>query len=141
MPVALTPSVRRRTSTAAGLSILSFFAYHAQHRGWTAELPDPAQAVAESLAHPALGYIGAWIGVRLGNRSPLRVQERAAVAVGTVVNFAAEAAQDVIDGTAHADGFLDPNHLPETAKDYVFALAGIGWYLKQNVAAEQSTRL
>lgn len=126
--------------TAVGLGIVSAGAFAAQRAGLTSDIEDPfLRGVTESLSHPVLGYVGAWIGTRglkriLPERENFNVPVAAAVA--TAANFATEFAQDIAVRTSELQ-FLSEQQTGETIKDYMFALGGAGLYLWQNRRAKQ----
>mgnify|MGYP000851833792 CR=1 FL=1 len=117
------------------LGALSFAAYQAQHTGMTIDLPQPARGIAESMSHPAVGYLGALLTVSIADRLPKRPPKIAsAIAGGTVANFSVEAAQSEVfklmqNSNDTIVGFLGEGQRIETVKDYVFALGGVGIYM------------
>lgn len=137
--IALGPRVKK-FATATGLGIVSAAAYDAQQKGLTVGIEDDfLRGAAESLSHPVLGYVGAWIGTA-GLKRVLPDREKltfpVAAAVATAANFATEFAQDIVVRTSEFQ-FLTEQQTGETIKDYVFALGGAGLYLWQNRRAKQ----
>lgn len=119
-------SVKTKVATAIGLAGLSATAYLGQRYNLTEQLPNNERAVAESLAHPFIGYIGAFAANAISNDKV----KRAALAIGgaTALNFGVEAAQDA--AVYNEDSFYV--NVPETVKDYIFALGGIALYEMQD---------
>jgi hypothetical protein len=101
--------------------------------GVTPNLPDSAEWIATSGKHPAVGYLGALAATSV-LKNPLRnIRTKVAIAGATVANFSAEVGQ-VFSPWAVSEyaNFWTTRNLPETGKDYAFALAGLGLFLFQN---------
>jgi hypothetical protein len=132
LPADRRETFKRRAAVAAALAVTSVGAFYLQHSGETAQLPDVLQTAAESMSHPALGYIGAAMTVMIANgrmKRRLPVMETAFIG-GTIANFATERTQDLafrLNG--YPANFLSDIQQTETAKDYAFALSGVALYV------------
>lgn len=135
-----------RLGIGGALGALSFVAYQAQHTGMTIDLPQPARGIAESMSHPAVGYLGALLTVALADRLSKRPPKLvSAIVGGTVANFSVEAAQSEVfklmqNSNDTIVGFLGEGQRIETVKDYVFALGGVGIYLLSEKLYTKSLR-
>lgn len=123
-------SLKDRLKSAAILGGTSLLAFEAQRYGWDSRLPIGLRQIAESCAHPLLGYIGAWFGTEVVTGRSSEIAEDVAFAAATAVNFATETAQDIIIPTTEAAKWY--HHPLETSKDYLFALGGAAIFFHQN---------
>lgn len=95
-----------------------------QKTGMTQQFPVGIKETTESLCHPALGYAGAWAGLKIAEK--LNIAKNQVIALGaSAINFATEGAQAFWAGSPETHFFLKDN-IPETAKDYCFAILGAG---------------
>ncbi len=86
------------------------------------ESPDIIPQVAyDSMAHPLLGYIGAYAASKLVSYRQTFCTAFY-MAGATTVNFLTEISQDAILKPEHP--FYSPSQMPETIKDYSFTLGG-----------------
>ncbi len=121
------------TATAlAGAAILS---KAAEVAGIDHDMPTLARMAVDSGAHPIIGYMGAWAANTAANavsRNPFgAVKAKFALAAVTAANFAVEGAQSLLVASPQYIDFMSQRNFPETAKDYAFALAGMGLYMFQ----------
>jgi hypothetical protein len=120
--------LRERALTAISLGVLAMYA----KSGYAHDLPDGSDTVVTSLAHPVFGYMGAWAGVTFAKSKKLtesipRVKEIVGFLGATACNFSAEIAQ-LSNNLSAPTNFYYPENLPETTKDYAFALLGATWF-------------
>jgi hypothetical protein len=132
-----TKRTRARRGVGIGVSVItSGLAVAGQHLGWYQDTPPPIEAMLDSTAHLGVGYIGAlatvWAADHLRHKPPTPVS---AIIGTTAANFSVEAMQDGIFNALNIPGsgevvnnFLDISQRAETAKDYGFALLGLGVY-------------
>jgi hypothetical protein len=128
---------RTRRAIVIGASVTtSALAVAGQHLGWYQDTPPPVETVLDSTAHLGVGALGAlattWAADHLRHKPPTAVS---AILGATVANFSVEAMQDKIFNALNIPGsgeavnnFLDASQRAETAKDYGFALLGVGVY-------------
>ena len=135
---------RERAATLVGLGTLAAFAFSARYNGVAEATPEGLKAVLESCAHPILGYIATWFSIEVVSAFNLRKYAKeeapdpkprkhvvgAAFAAATLLDLTAEQGQDIV--TYATDAMSWRNNMPETAKDYIFALFGLWLFLKQN---------
>lgn len=98
--------------------------------GYGERIPDIAEAAANSMAHPFVGFIGAAVGVTLASRrrkKEIQGRSLAPAIMPAVANFYTEAAQVAILNPNEQSLFW--NTPRETIKDYCFALAGAAIYM------------
>ncbi|MBI3494944.1 hypothetical protein HY004_03115 [Candidatus Saccharibacteria bacterium] len=122
---------KTKLKTAAVLSATAIAATIGEHYGVDKMLPHGLREVATSLRHPAVGFLGAFVADKV-SRSRLFKKKDNDVAMGigaTVANFATETAQGQVIFHEYFQ-YLGTSKLPETTKDYVFALAGAAIYKK-----------
>lgn len=141
-------TLRRRLLATGAFVGLSAAAVVGQHSGWNETMAhmmttDPnvasgIESVANSMAHPGIGYISAllsvWAADHLRHKPPAAMS---AVVGGTVGNFGVETLQDMafsagsavtssVEANSH---FWEAAQAVETPKDYAFALGGVATYL------------
>jgi hypothetical protein len=141
------PSWRQRIAVAAGFVAVSGGAFWSEQVAHLSErLPQPEQTISESMAHPAIGNAGAllcttivagkFVGEQLGN-SRLGLATRqwigehmlaSSLAVATVGDAAVEVLQSAIITNGPVFSSFTPQQLPETGKDYLFTVLGVGAY-------------
>lgn len=121
-------NIRKKAVTLAILAGLATAAFCGQRYGLNNELPSYGTEVADSFAHPVLGYVGAWAALSL-TRTFRKAQ---AIAGATAFNFATEKAQSLLLSSPGYGDFLSQQNVPETLKDYAFALGGSALFLLQN---------
>lgn len=122
---------KERIIAALGLLAVAIPAQVAHEYNVINDLPDGPEILAESLRHPIVGYIGAYTGAWLATKILPHYKSAAAfgaATMGTIANFSAESGQE-ISKSRDATEYLAFNRLPETAKDYIFALIGTALYL------------
>jgi hypothetical protein len=124
----------KRMFTAGTLGLLSLTTLELRRRGLTHDLPDAdiTKPILDSTAHPVLGYTGAWLAYKF---SRLRGNSESSVALftgSTFLNFSAEGVQSLVHSSPQTFNFLSERNLPETAKDYLFALTGLSLFLYQS---------
>lgn len=129
-------SENSRILTAVGLGATAVLALAAQRFGLTNELQQPFEAGSESLAHPVLGYMGAWAADTLSKQESKGVRAGAALLGATFVNFAAETAQSAVVASPEYINYLAASNQLETGKDLGAALLGMGLYIWQNNSGE-----
>ncbi len=119
--------------TGAAMTAMAAFSYHGERRGWIHILPaESLRDAGNSMAHPILGYAGAYVGALLGaNRLKSFPRIMKAAAVATVLNFTVEYAQTRLSPRSPLNEFWAPQNQFETMKDWVFALSGTALYLWQ----------
>lgn len=127
------PENSSRTETAAALTTLAVMATLANYSGMShQEMPEGIREVTQSLAHPVLGYAGAWAATVLDHNPSGRIRGKIAFAGATIANFFTETVQSQLVSSPEYANFLAANAMPETIKDYLFALGGLGLFLYQN---------
>ncbi len=120
---------KRRIATGLGLVALSVSAHFAEKYKVMFDWPTIPRLIGQSMQHPALGYLGAWIATK----APRKHKILAAFAAGTAADFVAEAGQAVIpDPDRDPFEFLAKASQLETLKDYGAAMLGMGFFLLQN---------
>ena len=122
---------KTQLKTAAVLSVTAAAATIGEHYGVDKMAPHGIREVATSLRHPAVGFLGAFVADRV-SRSRLFKKKDNDVAMGvgaTVANFATETAQGQVLFHEYFQ-YLGTGKIPETTKDYAFALAGAVIYKK-----------
>lgn len=120
-----------KAGVAVALSGLAIVSKWAEYKGYDREMIAPERWATDSMAHPLFGYAGAWAAVALSRRrqSFEGARGRVALAGATTANFAVEGVQSVAVAASQYAKFWTPNNLPETFRDYVAALAGLGAYM------------
>lgn len=109
-------------------------------RGFADRFEGTAQAGLTSIDHLGVGAMGAYAGYKyaltrdkiVGEVAPA-IYERAfkyALVGATAMNFGAESGQAVFNGSPEKF-FLNRNQIPETSKDYLFALGGLAIFYGQ----------
>jgi hypothetical protein len=129
---ALPENFRRNAYTAAALGGVAALATASDYLGMSYGLPHSAELIETSAKHPIVGYLGAWAAASAFRNSLTGVRTKAAIAGATIANFATEAAQSTLVASPEYVNFLSAQNLPETGKDYVFTLAGLGLFLLNN---------
>ncbi len=136
----------KRVKTAVVLGTIACWAYNAEVKGDTKHF-GMFQHVAESGAHPFLGYVGAWLGhtaVQLAQKR-YQLQERTARRLSVISgsagvvagDFVGEIAQGIQTGT-HFD-FMNQHY--ESIKDFIAAAAvGGGIYVGQQWRANKKPK-
>lgn len=136
----------RRVGIGVGLGAVSVGAVIAQYSGAShdmLQLPLPTEithgmeAVSNSLAHPAVGYLGALVAVWAADRMKRKPNIiPTAIVGGTIANFSVETVQDVFFTGLRNSGitetsshFWEQAQWGESIKDYAFALGGVAIYL------------
>lgn len=141
-------TLRRRLIATGAFLGLSTAAVIGQHTGFNENMAhmmssdpniaDGIESVANSMAHPGIGYISAmltvWAADHLRHKPPVAMS---AVVGGTIGNFGVETLQDMafsagsaISSSAEANShFWEAAQAVETPKDYAFALGGVATYL------------
>jgi hypothetical protein len=127
---------RTRAYTSLGLVGLAAAVTITDRLGVKAGLPESADMVADSLRHPAAGYVGALAATLAIKGFGFK---KTALAGATIANFGAEITQLAASQvptlaslrTRETEFYLAEN-LPETTKDLAFAIAGGGLLLMQN---------
>jgi hypothetical protein len=104
----------------------------AEKYGLDKELPHVAKMAVDSCAHPLLGYAGAWAANALAGSPAGKFKTKVAAAGTTIANFTAEASQSLLVASPQYVDFMSSRNLPETSKDYLFALGGLGLFMLQN---------
>lgn len=122
--------------TGAALGGIAYRGYFAERNGATNELPEPLRDIANSMAHPWVGFTAAGVTLALGHAIEERVENErakqiinrgkyaAAVLVGVAANFAVEKTQDLVVRPRHL--FTDPSSRYESTKDLLAAMIGVG---------------
>ena len=136
----------KRVKTAVVLGTIACWAYNAEVKGDTKHF-GMFQHVAESGAHPFLGYVGAWLGhmaVQLAQKR-YQLQERTARRLSVISGSAGIVAGDLAGELAigfHAGaGFDFLNHRYESIKDFIAAAAvGGGIYVGQHWRANKKPK-
>ncbi len=128
----LPESMRTKVYTASALGGAALLATTAEYLGVTNTLPEVPKFIASSLAHPVLGYTGAWAATSAFGRISDRFRTSVAIAGATVANFVTEKTQSALIADPQYINFLSAQNLPETTKDYAFALLGAGLFILQN---------
>jgi hypothetical protein len=142
IPTALfeNPSKLKIAGTALALGGLAAIGYDLQASGLTYSIPDYPRLATDSMKHPVLGYTGAAVGhvatlatAKL-RRKPIstETQFKAMFAGATIANFGAEQAQSMFYAIDEYKSYFSAQHMPETVKDYVFALSGLALYRSQS---------
>lgn len=121
---------------AAGLSAVAIISQVAEMKGMGKELPSPIGATVNSMAHPVLGYMGAWMGVvastKVGKISSRAYNVAGALAATIALDVASEGVQSVRGAGGPYENPVSTNNSFETAKDLGFALAGMGIFYYLN---------
>jgi hypothetical protein len=130
--VAVTPTdkdknIRTKVVTASVLAGLATTAFFGEKYGLNARLPEVGTEVANSCAHPIVGYMGAWVATKVIKR----FKPGASLAGATVADFVAEKSQSLLLTSPYYN-FLSQQYLPETVKDYAFALGGSLLFMAQD---------
>jgi hypothetical protein len=120
----------------ASLSAVALFSVWAERNGVNKELITPYEEMANSCAHPVLGYAGAWIGTKVVDRFSDAYQRLkgdlygiyAAVATASSADYSAEKIQSELWAAPQYENFLSAANLPETAKDYLAVIGGLGLF-------------
>lgn len=108
-----------------GLLCTTFFFRHLQIEGVMASWNPWLRAIGESLEHPLTGYTGGAAGcvaASVLNTEHKGVYELAGATAG---DLSAEIGQSILLPESPATNFIATRNLPETGKDYAFAL--LGW--------------
>lgn len=130
-----------KIGVAAALGGLAAASKWAEYKGIDHDMIAPSRWTIDSTAHPLLGYMGAWAASAAANMSPRRplglLKGKAAFIGATAANFAVEGAQSFTVAASQYVDFWSSRNLPETAKDYAFALAGMALFMYQNRRQEQ----
>lgn len=132
-----------KVSTAIVLGGVAIASKYAEAKGLDNDMPTLAHMAVDSGAHPAVGFMGAWAADG-SSRSFIRrsagiAKTRLALLGATVANFGVEIGQSLSVASPDYSNFLAPQRLPETGKDYMFALAGMGLYLLQRRRHERGS--
>ena len=134
----------KRVGIGVGLGVTAGLALAGQRTGFNHDALPMFPLVEQglnSMAHPAVGYLGALASVLAADHFVKRPPNRLLTAVvgGSVANAAIEVGQDVVYQAAHFlsggrdsvgsffDGFGGSSGF-ESVKDYGFALVGVGVY-------------
>jgi hypothetical protein len=134
-------TLRKRVGIGVGLGITTGLAVIGQRTGFNHDMPPIVEAGFNSMAHPAVGYLGALASVLTVDHLIKRPPNRLATAVlgGSVANAVIEVGQDIVFQAAHTiqggsgsvasffEGFGGSSGF-ESVKDYGFALAGVAIY-------------
>jgi hypothetical protein len=136
----------RRIAIGASLGVVSAAAFYAQHSGMTDDMSWAGEKVAESMSHPAVGYLGALATVLLAGKFKYRPAKKSDFLIGaTIANAAAETAQDVAVNVTHLfEGinnnawFIESSQWGESAKDYLAALGGLGIFMLGELIGKKS---
>lgn len=126
-----------KLKTTLLLGAVSAGAYMMQKLGMTHDIPSPGQEITESLSHPALGYLGAWVGAKAVGFANKKVGT-AMLGGATGANFFAEYVQAQVASSPEAH-FLAPQNFGETSKDYLFALGGMTLFAVQHFMKKEET--
>lgn len=135
----------RRVGISVGLGAVSIGAVVAQYSGVShnilqlplaTEVTHGMEAVANSLAHPAVGYLGALVTVWAADRMKRKPNIiTTAIVGGTIANVSVETVQDIFftglrnSGITEASShFWEQAQWGESIKDYAFALGGVAIY-------------
>lgn len=111
-----------------GLGVVAFFAHKMQVDNTMVEWPENIRDAMNSMSHPFLGYTGATIANALHRTKNYVTRIYYGYGLGTLTNFGTEIAQSVLVPHSPETNFLAYRNIPETTKDYVFALGGIGLF-------------
>lgn len=121
-------SLKRRLVThgvaIGGLLCTTIFFRHLQIEGVTAGWTPALRAIGESLEHPLPGYTGAAAGCVVAAALDSEHEGVYELAGTTIGNFSAEIGQSILTPESPATNFIATRNLPETGKDYLFALLG-----------------
>lgn len=117
------------------LGVAAMVAVKGQHTdyywGYGERMPNITEAMANSMAHPLVGFVGAAVGVSIARRRRKKEARDsgslAPIIMPVVANFYTEAAQAAILSPDEQSLFW--NTPRETVKDYCFALAGAAVYM------------
>ena len=128
----------RNLGTAAALGGVAAAITVTEFLGATPDLPEVVEWTRSSSRHLVLGFLGSWAAASVFKKSFESMRKRTAAAGATVANFAPEIAQSAspMAMPEYAE-FWATRNLPETGKDYAFALAGLGIYMFQNRRKDQ----
>lgn len=118
------------TSVLAGTAVAAFFA---ERHGWTRSWDEVPRDIANSAGHPFFGYVGAYAAALTTTAH----KKSMAFINTTIINFAAEQTQTSLIYPNY-DPFSVP-HLPETMKDYAFALGGGLLFMAMNRESGEKT--
>ena len=145
------PFWQEHLRTIATLGTLSAVSFLSERLGFIHLLPEVLQPIANSTAHPAVGYAAALLVDASiehnpsGESLPLTTLAIAA----TVGDMATETVQSLLyDDAGHKMSFLAKANVPETLKDYGFTMLGFLFYIyqsrrhknKQTEPAEQTSQ-
>lgn len=123
-----------------GLGAVAYGAFKGQrdsfYWGVGQHAPDMVVALANSGAHPLVGFVGAAVGYAAAYKKRDKIRQVSAYSVATAANFAAEIGQEVLLYPDTGKHFYDA--LPETIKDYVFALGAATYFLRRRRAFKNS---
>ena len=112
-------NLRTKIVTAGSLGVLAAAAFFGERYGYNAQLPKVGTEIANSSAHPIVGYLGAWVATKVVKR----FKPGASLAGATAADFVTEKSQSLLLTSPYYN-FLSQQYLPETAKDYAFAIGG-----------------
>lgn len=139
-------SWRQKLSVIASLGTMAVYGYTAEHADLSQKLIEPFRAIAESVAHPVIGYTATCLTVAATNAAVVterirnnKVGQRLGAWLGkhalmgkviatTAANFATETAQMLLIGHGPNANFLAHSQWFETSKDWLFAFGGMGLY-------------
>ncbi len=119
-------SITEHIGTAYGLGLIAVLAHKMQVDVDMITWPDFPREVMNSMSHPFLGYIGAAIANVIFRTKSYAKRVYYGSGLGTLANFGTEIAQAWWLPHTPETNFLATRNMPETMKDYVFALGGIG---------------
>lgn len=122
-----------KLGTGLALSGMAVAAKWADAAGLAKDLPSPADWIVTSCAHPVLGFTAACVANAQHTKRWFERHSRwgsayLSLRLATIVNFASEEFQRLTTHIGEYNNFLAPHNLPETAKDYLFALGGAALY-------------
>jgi len=123
------------------LGYTSVVAFTTEQAHMTQELPQPAQAIAESMAHPALGYAGAWLAAIAIQRGWFNRSGPLAVAATGAIDFAVEEGQDLLLHASGNEHWWAQAQWYESSKDLGFAVGGMGLFYFQAKLRKRRLRL
>jgi len=132
-------SLPRDVRTGLTTGFLAWIAVNAKAVQTTATLnvlPYHSDLMINSLAHPVLGYAGASLGMfakgmQLDCRPDIPSRLRMSAIGAVAVNFGFEIGQSLTIASERTQNFMSTQNAPETLKDFIFALGGMGIILFQ----------
>lgn len=130
--LAAEPTFAERAKTFIALSYTSIAAFFAEQGHLAQQFPQPWQAISESMSHPVLGYMAAWLAATAVKHGWLEKSGAAALAATAALDVIAEEGQDLILGPGPGHWWAASQWF-ESGKDGGFALGGMAAFIGQGM--------